>query len=212
MNELGVQVELKQTGTLIAGGGLVAGVLNLASAVWPAQVDSDRASYPLTAGTHVVFQIGFALAETVVTIGLIAMLLKSPRISAQPVRVAAWALPLAFVLFVVADLVEATLAHSSYDHAEAVLGPLFGPASLVYATAAIVAGRALWRAKLWGNGSWTLAVSGVILLALVLPTQFGAPRAATDLALAIWDLSIAAVGIAAARAAIATHNATQPVA
>ena len=41
---------VKRAGSLIVGGGLITAILNGASALWPAQVDSNRASYPLFGG------------------------------------------------------------------------------------------------------------------------------------------------------------------
>ena len=149
-----------------------------------------------------MFQLGFAAAELVITVGFVAMLLKGPAIPDRLVKVAAWALPVAFAIFVVAELVEATLAHKSYTDAQAILGPLFGPASLLYGLGAVVAGLAVQRWRRWGSGSWTLLASGVALFVLVLPSEFGASHRVTDLALWLWYLTVASVGAAVVRAAV----------
>lgn len=176
---------------LVIAGGAINATLSLLSAIWPAQVAGDRASYPFTPGVQIGFEVIFALAHLLVAIGLFVLARSwAPRVA----RAGGCVMALAFGVFAIGELVEASQAHASADHADSLLALFFGPASLLYGIAALVAGFVLMRALPRSPVASAVLVSGIALMALVLPTQFGADRRVTDVALALWFVSVAWIG------------------
>lgn len=186
-------------GRLILIGAALLCLFSLTEVLWPAQVSDERASYPFDPSMHTGVQLATAASDVLVAVGLVITLLSGPRIDRAWVRMAAWALVVAFAIFIVGQAVEASLANEASADAEAAVGPLFGAGSLLWGAAGIAAGIGLLRNAAWKQAGLMILISGVALFAIVLPTQFGAPPRIADLALALWSATVVSVGVAVQR-------------
>jgi len=181
---------------LLIAAALAEAALQLISALWPADVSDDRASYPFTPHTQVVFEIAFAVLHVGILIGLVSLARSGAAGTSRVGRIGLWLVVLAYVILPFAELYEASVANLAIDDPKTeALAAFFGPATILYAVGGILGGTTIMRAGRWkGPVRLSLLVSSLVIVGLVIPSQFGTNRVITDFALTIWSLTVAWVG------------------
>lgn len=184
-------------GVCCAAAALATAALQMFSAVVPPAVSDSRASYPFSPGLQIGFEIAFTVLHVLVLIGLIGVLRVRPSAANRLGRVGEWLMVGGYAIFPFAELYEASVAHlAANDSRVDLLAAFFGPGTLLFGIGAILAGISTARAGVWtGAGRYSLAASGVAMFGLVLPAQFGTNRIITDLALAVWAITLAWIGL-----------------
>lgn len=191
----------RSSGLWCAAAALITAALQLVSGLVPPAVSADSASYPFTPGVQIVFQLAFAVLHLPVLAALIVLARTRPFGRGRAGRFGAWTAALGYAFFPFAELYEASVAHLAQNDPEVdLLAALFGPGTLLFGIGALVAGTAILRARRWsGRDRLSLFASGVVMVLVVLPSQFGTNRIVTDFALTLWALTLAWVGWSLAR-------------
>jgi hypothetical protein len=186
---------VRRAGEVCLAAGLLAAASGVFLAVVPAQVGTDRYSYPLAAGGFVAMQVLLCVLQ----LGLVAGLLGLRRSGAAGSgRLGAWGLAAAITgmgLLALVNLVAISAVHASTsDPRSGILDALYGVTSILSGVGLVLAGVAIRRTGRWtGWRSWLVLTLGVYIL-VPLTAAVAAPFPVGDLALTVLMLLFAALG------------------
>ena len=160
-------------GALITTGGGVASQIARAST----SVSDEAWSYPWSADTFVALTLLWTISHALIFIGLLGLRRSG---LAGPTRAAAVGLSIALTgtaLLVVAELASVPFRDATLDDTgPAIVGAIFGIATLLSAVGLILAGRATMQSGLWSGwrrltplvtGIWTLLLVGLVFTSVM---------------------------------------------
>ncbi|MFJ9087649.1 hypothetical protein ACIRL3_35105 [Streptomyces sp. NPDC102384] len=184
---------------------VVAGVVGAASAVtiiaWPDEVADRRYSYPFGATSYVVAQLFFALQHLGLLAGLYGLTrLVWPRVG-RPTRSGLVLSLLGMVGLTACEVFALSATDALVDTARAnAVDNSYGAPLIAIGLGMVAAGTGLARrSMLPGGGRRLVLVMGVYVFVVMFPAVFG-PLAAGRIAVGVWMLMFAALGIVLVRA------------
>jgi hypothetical protein len=186
--------------------GAVASLVGAASAVvliaWEPMVAEERFSYPFDATWYAVAQTFFAIQHVAMLPLFLGLLVLERRHSSRTLRVGTWIALVGLVLLTVMELVAITAADSLLtDSTGELVGALYSVPMILLGIGPVVAGIAALRVGLFdGPARWLLLALGVYVFVVMFPAVFG-PMVAGRIAIGVWLLGYAALGLALRRAA-----------
>jgi len=177
--------------------GLLGAVIAIVLIVVPAAVPESRYSFPFTTGPFTVVQIALGLIHLATAVGVLALWRSGAAGRSTLGAVGAVGSTIALVLLAVGEFAAITVANESLDSSAAgVVDIIYGVASIAFGVLAILLGVAVIRAKVWtGWQRWVVLVLGIYTLVPLLPAN-AAPPVVWDIAIGVWSLLTAAVGVA----------------
>lgn len=183
--------------------GIIGAVQAVVLAAVPAQVDSDRWSYPFDVTGHVVAQVSFFIQHLGVAAGLVALCSLPVAGGSRPTRWGLWVGTAGMVLLAVHELVAIAPARelTNSDLAELV-GGLYTVPLLLMGVGLLVGGIGLARRCLPTSPTalrWVPAVLGLWVFVPMMPSLF-APFIFARITIGVWMLLFAALGWGLARA------------
>lgn len=186
--------------TLVAG--VLGAVAGVALAMWPREVAHDQFSYPLGPVSHVAFQLFFTVHHLGLLVGILAL-----GWLARPVatRVTRAGIGLAVAGMVALTAMEAAVAFlavgiTAASARGAVLGSLYGVASVMIGVGLVMAGVGLARRPVFAGPSRCLPLAlGAWVFVPMLPALF-APMVWGRLAIIGWMVLFAVLGLQLRRA------------
>ena len=188
--------------------GLVGAVASLIGAVcavviigWEPMVAEDRFSYPFDAGWFATWQVVFAVQHAAMLPLFAGLLILERRHPSRALRIGTWVALAGQVALTVLELVAITAADSPVDTGRgAVVGGLYGVPMVLLGLGMVVAGAGALRAGLFeGADRWLPLALGVYVFVVLFPAVFG-PMVAGRIAIGVWLLGFAALGLAIRRA------------
>lgn len=187
----GEDAVLARLGRLCLWAGLLGAASGVALAAFPAAVDEDRYSYPLTAIAFVAVQCWFAVQHVGLWAGIIG--LGRSRAGAPPAGVALAAAGM--LLLAATELAAITAATSSYPGPRTgILDALYGLSTFAVGVGLIWAGIVVARRRAWtGWRRWLPFSLGAWVFVPMLPALFGGFVAAR-MAITGWMLLFALLG------------------
>lgn len=182
--------------------GIIGAVQGVVLAAVPAQVDSDRWSYPFDVTGHVVAQVSFFVQHLGLVAGLVALCSLPAAKGSRPTRWGLWAGAVGMVLLAVQELVAIAPARdlTTSDLAELV-GGLYTVPLLLMAFGLLVGGIGLARRCQPTSPAalrWLPAMLGVWVFVPLMPSLF-APFVFARVTIGVWMLLFAALGWGLAR-------------
>ena len=170
---------------------------------WEPMVAEERFSYPFDATWYAVAQSFFALQHVAMLPLFLGLLILERRHPSRALRVGTWIALVGLVLLTVMELVAITAARrAAIDglHGQLV-GALYSVPMILLGVGPVVAGIAALRVGLFdGPARWLLLALGVYVFVVMFPAVFG-PMVAGRIAIGVWLLGYAALGLALRRAA-----------
>jgi hypothetical protein len=194
------------TGRLSSYGlvGAVASALGAALAVvliaWDPQVAADRFSYPFDAAWFTTAQVVFAVQHVAMLPLFAGLLLLERSHPSRALRVGAWIGLVGQVLLTLVELVAITAADDALETGwGAVVGSMYGAPMVLMGVGLVVAGVGAHRVGLFGGAArWLVLALGVYVFVVLFPAVFG-PMVAGRIAIGVWMLGFAALGLAMRR-------------
>ncbi len=187
--------------------GLVGGVASLVGAAcavaiigWDRQVPVDRFSYPFDAGWFTAWQVFFALQHVAMLPLFAGLLLLERRRASRAIRVGTWIGLTAMTLLAVNELVAIAARHALVDDSTgSLVGALYSLPMLLLGVGPLVAGIGAARVRLFtGAERWLLVGLGIYVFVVMFPAVFG-PMVAGRLAIGVWMLGYAWLGLSLRR-------------
>lgn len=191
--------------------GIIGAVQGVILAAVPAQVDSDRWSYPFDVTGHAVAQVSFFVQHLGLVVGLIALCSLPVAKGTRPTRWGLWAGVAGMVLLAVQELVAIAPARelTTSDLAELV-GGLYTVPLLLLGFGLLVGGIGLARRCQPSSPSWLRwlpAVLGGWVFVPLMPSLF-APFVFARITIGVWMVQFAALGWGLARTPESAWRAT----
>lgn len=189
-------------GRALIVGSLVGALCAVIIIGWPDEVPTTRYSYPFGPTTFVVAQLVFAAQHLALAAGLLGV---GALVGRSASRIFRSGLVLAVIAMGALAVIElAAIAAVGWDEGSAgasLLDAGYGVASLLLGVGLVVAGSSLARGRqLPGRlGRWIVLVCGVYVFVPLLPALF-APMVVGRVAIAVWQLLFAAIGLVVVRA------------
>jgi hypothetical protein len=165
-------------------------------------VAEDRFSYPFDAGWFTTWQLVFAVQHAAMVPLFAGLLILERRRPSRALRVGTWVALAGQVALTVMELVALTAADSPLDTGRgAVVGGLYGVPMVLLGVGMVIAGVGAQRVGLFdGAARWLPLALGVYVFVVLMPAVFG-PMVAGRIAIGVWLLGYAALGLAIRRAA-----------
>jgi uncharacterized membrane protein YidH (DUF202 family) len=184
---------------------VVAGILGAASAIvviaWPDQVSDQHYSYPFDTTSYVTAQLWFAVQHLGLFAGLYGLArLAWPR-SSRLTRTGLALTLVGMVVLTVCELLAISAAHALVDTSRAnAVDNSYSVPMVVIGLGLVIAGLGLARRPvLAGAGRWLPLTMGVYVFVVMFPAVFG-PQVAGRIAIGVWMLMFAALGVSLVRA------------
>jgi hypothetical protein len=187
--------------------GLVGAVASFVGAVcavfiiaWEPMVADDRFSYPFDAGWFALWQVVFAVQHAAMLPLFAGLLILERRHPSRALRIGTWVALAGQVALTVLELVAITAADSPVDTGRgALVGGLYGVPMLLLGLGMVIAGVGASRVRLFGGADrWLPLALGVYVFVVLFPAVFG-PMVAGRIAIGVWLLGFAALGLAIRR-------------
>lgn len=194
------------TAGLLCLAGAVIGVAGgLVTAFIAPSVGIDRYSYPYGPTGYVIAEVSFALNHVLLLIGILAVARSGATGSGRLGRVGVRISIAAMALLTLCELVSIGLLNSPYQSSRAdALGAGYGVATIGIGVGLILTGIAVVKTRTWtGWARFIVLACGIAVFVIVLPGLFG-PFLAARMALTVWMLMFAALGLAL----LQTHQRT----
>jgi hypothetical protein len=157
-------------------------------------------NYPLPGVVHVIFSILLVVVHLLMAHGLWG--LSHVEGATRTVRGAALVGAASQVLMSACEAASGTLVGVAMTSGAATaVGSAFGVSSLLYAVATLIGGVAIARRRLLPGANWSVAVSGAIMLVLVMPANIAGATVLRMVALTLWGLAFVWMGRGLANAA-----------
>ncbi len=186
--------------------GGIASILGAAFAVvliaWEPMVAEDRFSYPFDAGWFTTWQVVFAVQHAAMLPLFAGLLILERAHRSRALRIGTWVTIAGQVALTLMELVAITAADSPLDTGRgALVGGLYAVPMVLLGVGPVVAGVGALRAGLFaGPARWLLLGLGAYVFVVMFPAVFG-PMVAGRIAIGIWLLGFAALGVALRRVA-----------
>ena len=180
--------------------GAIASLVGAASALvliaWEPQVSDDRFSYPFDASSFTVAQLFFALQHAAMVPLFLGLLILGRRHASIGLRIGTWIGLVGLVLLTVVELVAITAREAAIDDSTGgLVGAMYSLPMLLLGIGPVVAGVAALRVRLFeGPARWLLLALGIYVFVVMFPAVFG-PMVAGRIAIGVWLLGYAALGL-----------------
>lgn len=193
---------LRAYGLVGAAASLVGAVSAGAIIAWAPMVPESRFSHPFDAAWFTAAQSFFALQHLAMLPLFLGLLLLERRHPSRALRVGTWISLAGQVALAGTELVAITAADARLtDPVSAVVSGLYGVPMILLGIGLVVAGIGAIRAGLFdGVARWLVLALGVYVFGVLFPAVFG-PAVAGRIAIGVWLLGFAALGIVQAREA-----------
>jgi hypothetical protein len=184
--------------------GAAASGIGAASAVaiiaWAPMVSTSRFSYPFDATWYVISQLFFALQHLAMLPLFLGLLLLERRHPSRALRIGTWIALAGQVALAGTELVALAATDAVLtDPVADVVGTLYSVPMLLLGIGLVVAGVGAIRSGLFdGVARWLVLALGVYVFVVLFPAVFG-PMVAGRIAIGVWLLGFAALGLAQAR-------------
>ncbi|TDE03079.1 hypothetical protein [Jiangella asiatica] len=190
-------VAVRRAGLICLAAGMLGSAVGIFLIMYPGQVPEDTYSYPLPTGGFAVVQIVLFAQHLGLAVGLLA--LRSTGVLGVG-RAGRWGWGVAvFAMLVLAatELYGISAADAAYPSSRtAPLDALYAISSTLIAVGLIAAGVAVARAGVWsGWRRWIVLATGAYVLVPMMPALM-APFVVARLAIGVWMLLFAALGLA----------------
>ena len=196
-HQAGTTDRLSTYGLVGAAASAVGAALAVVLIAWDPQVADDRFSYPFDATWFATAQVVFAVQHVAMLPLFAGLLLLERRHPSRALRVGTWIALVGQVLLTVMELVAITAADDALETGwGAVVGGLYSVPMILLGVGPVVAGIGALRTGLFaGTSRWLLLGLGVYVFVVMFPAVFG-PMIAGRLAIGVWLLGFAALGLA----------------
>jgi hypothetical protein len=187
--------------------GLVGGVASLVGSIcavaiiaWPRQVDDDMFSYPFGETSFTLAQVFLAVQHVAMLPLFLALLAMERSHPSRALRVGAWISLVGMALLAVMELVAITASDATLtDSTGSTVGALYGIPTLLLGVGPIVAGIGARRVGLFDGPARSLLLAlGIYVFVPLLPALV-APMIFGRIALGVWLLLFAWLGLEIAR-------------
>lgn len=193
-----ISIPTGTAGRICFWGGLLGAAQAAVLLVVPAVVDDLRYSYPFTPTGYTVAQVGFAVQHVALVVGLVGLVgvAGATRLGRRGAVAAACGM----ALLTAVELVAIIAANSALDDPQAVVvSSLYSVPTILVGLGLVAAGIGVVRAGPWtGWPRWITLVLGVYVFVVLLPAIV-APFVVGRVAIGLWMLLFAALGVALAR-------------
>lgn len=192
---------LRTLGTVTVAAGLLGAASAVAVIAWPEQVTTDHYSYPFNAAGYTVAQVWFAGQHLGLLAGLYGLaVLAWPRVG-RSTRAGLVTAMLGIAVLAACEIFAVGAAHALVGSDRAnLVDSLYGVPMTLAGIGLVVAGAGLARRQILpGWGRWAPLVLGVYVFVPLFPAVFG-PMVLGRLAIGVWMLLFAALGVALVRA------------
>jgi MFS family permease len=185
-----------------AGASLVGAVCAPAIIAWAPMVPESRFSYPFDSPWYIATQSFFALQHLAMLPLFLGLLLLERRRPSRALRIGTWISLAGQIVLAGTELVALTATDALVtDTTSDVVGSLYGVPMLLLGVGLLVAGIGAIRAGVFdGAVGWLVLALGVYVFVALIPAVFG-PLVAGRIAIGVWLLGFAALGLAQAREA-----------
>ena len=186
--------------------GAVASLVGAACAVvliaWEPMVAEDRFSYPFDEAWFTIWQVVFAVQHAAMLPLFAGLLLLERRHPSRALRVGTWIALVGQVLLTLMELLVITAAGDALETGwGAVVSGLYGVPMILLGVGLVAAGIGALRTGLFdGPARWLLLGLGVYVFVVLFPAVFG-PMVAGRIAIGVWLLGFAVLGLAIRRVA-----------
>jgi hypothetical protein len=184
--------------------GAIASLVGAACAVvlsaWEPMVAEDRFSYPFDATWFVTWQTVFAVQHVAMLPLFAGLLILERRRPSRALRIGTWIALVGQVALTAMELVALVATNAPLETGRgAVVGGLYGVPMVLLGVGPVVAGIGALRTGLFaGPARWLLLALGVYVFVVMFPAVFG-PMVAGRIAIGVWLLGFAALGLALRR-------------
>jgi hypothetical protein len=204
----GTASRLRVLGLVTVAASLLGTVCAVAIIAWPAQVSDDYYSYPFDASSYTAAQTFFAVHHLGTLAGLYGLALLAWSRASRPTKAGLVVAILGMVVLTVCEIFAISAAHARFGTPRAdAVDNSYGIAMTLLGVGMVVAGVGLARRPvLPGWGRWVLLALGVYVFVPLFPAVFG-PMVLGRIAIGVWMLLFAALGVALVRAA---RDGTEP--
>jgi hypothetical protein len=186
--------------------GAVASLVGVACAVaiiaWDPTVDENRFSYPFDATSYAIAQSFFVLQHLAMLPLFLGLLILERRHRSRALRLGTWVAFAGLVMLTVMEGVAISARNAAVDDSTGTLvGTLYSLPMLLLGVGPLVAGIGALRADLFdGPARWLLLALGVYVFVVMFPAVFG-PMVAGRVAIGVWLLGYAWLGLELTRRA-----------
>ncbi len=195
-----VQRDLARLLSVLGWIGIVGGLLGALQAVavlaTPAMVSSDRYSYPLDATWYVAAQISFALQHVTLLALVAGLAVLGRRTRSRLIGIGLTVTGLGVIGLIACELFA--LSAASATTTSVVAGRVndsYGVPMIIMGVGLVLAGVGVATARvLTGASRWLPLALGIYVFVVLFPAVFG-PQVAGRLAIGVWMLLFAALGV-----------------
>jgi hypothetical protein len=165
-------------------------------------VPESRFSYPFDSVWYIATQSFFALQHLAMLPLFLGLLLLERRRPSRALRIGTWISLAGQIVLAGTELVALTATDALVtDTTSDVVGSLYGVPMLLLGVGLLVAGIGAIRAGVFdGAAGWLVLALGVYVFVVLIPAVFG-PLVAGRIAIGVWLLGFAALGLAQSREA-----------
>jgi hypothetical protein len=192
---------LRTYGLVGAVSSFVGAVCAVAIIAWNPTVDETRFSYPFDATWYVIAQSFFALQHIGMLPLFLGLLILERRHPSRALRIGTWAALAGQVVLALMEIVAIAAKDAAVDDSTGTLvGTLYSLPMMLLGVGLVVAGVGALRGRLFeGAARWLVLATGVYVFVVLFPAVFG-PMVAGRIAIGVWMLMFAALGLVLAKA------------
>lgn len=202
---------LRAYGLVGAVASLVGAACAVAIIAWDPMVDDDRFSYPFDAKSFAIAQSFFTLQHLAMLPLFAGLLILERRHRSSALRIGTWLALAGMVMLTVTEVVAISASDAAIDDSTGTLvGTLYSVPMLLLGVGPLVAGIGALRVGLFdGPARWLLLALGVYVFVVMFPAVFG-PMVAGRVAIGVWLLGYAWLGLELSRSARSTEGSKSP--
>ena len=196
---------LRAYGLVGAVASLVGAACAVAIIAWDPMVDEDRFSYPFDATSYAIAQSFFVLQHLAMLPLFLGLLILERRHRSRALRIGTWVALAGQVMLTVMEVVAISARDAAIDDSTGTLvGTLYSLPMVLLGVGPLVAGIGALRVGLFdGPARWLLLALGVYVFVVMFPAVFG-PMVAGRVAIGVWLLGYAWLGLELIRSARVT--------
>ncbi len=193
---------LRAYGLSGAAASVVGAICAPAIIAWAPMVSENQFSYPFDSVWYIATQSFFALQHLAMLPLFLGLLLLERRRPSRALRIGTWIALAGQIVLAGTELVALTATDALVtDTASEVVGSLYGVPMLMLGIGLLVAGIGAIRGRVFdGAAGWLVLTLGVYVFVVLIPAVFG-PLVAGRIAIGVWLLGFAALGLAQSREA-----------
>ena len=187
---------VRTAGLLCLAGAVIGVISGLVTAFIPPSVSSDWYSYPYTPTGFRVAELVFILTHVLLLVGILGLGRSGAAGGGLLGHVGPWISVLGMATLTVCEVGAMALATSPYPTPSTdFMDMAYGVASILIGVGLVLAGGAVVRVREWdGWHRFIVLICGVAVFVIVIPGVFG-PFLAGRLAITVWMLVFAALGL-----------------